>query len=143
MKQEKSVGAVIYQKQNDTMYVLLVKHTASTLPSLYASHWGFPKGHMKDGETEVETAIRKIKEETNLDATINQTFRETTHYEFAPGVQKEVVYFAATPNSEILLSVHEDVALLGFYSYLDAKNMITYPSDREVLEKWHQWIMTK
>lgn len=38
MKQEKSVGAVIYQKQNDTMYVLLVKHTASTLPSLYASH---------------------------------------------------------------------------------------------------------
>lgn len=135
MKQEKSVGAVIYQKQNDTMYVLLVKHTAS--------HWGFPKGHMKDGETEVETAIRKIKEETNLDATINQTFRETTHYESAPGVQKEVVYFAATPNSENLLSVHEDVALLGFYSYLDAKNMITYPSDREVLEKWHQWMMTK
>lgn len=135
MKQEKSVGAVIYQKQNDTMYVLLVKHTASTLPSLYASHWSFPKGHMKDGETEVETAERKIKEETNLDATIDESFREITSYESAPGVHKEVIYFAATPNSKILLPVHEDVCLLGFYSYLDAKNLITYPSDREVLEK--------
>ena len=52
---EKSCGCIIIDKDR----VLLVKHNAG--------HWDFPKGHMEDGETEIETAIREVKEETNLD----------------------------------------------------------------------------
>ena len=32
--------------------------------------WSFPKGHQEDGETDIETAIRETKEETNLDVKI-------------------------------------------------------------------------
>ena len=32
--------------------------------------YSFPKGHMEEGETEQETAIREVKEETNIDAII-------------------------------------------------------------------------
>ena len=55
MKYEKSCGAIIFDK--DKILVIQQKE----------GHWGFPKGHVEEGETEVETAIREIKEETNLD----------------------------------------------------------------------------
>ena len=43
MKYEKSCGAIIF----DGDKVLILQQTAG--------HWGFPKGHVEDGETEVET----------------------------------------------------------------------------------------
>ena len=38
-------------------------------------HWGFPKGHIEKDETEYETALREVKEETNIDARIIDGFR--------------------------------------------------------------------
>ena len=58
MKQEKSCGAIILRKQNKTIETLLVKHTKG--------HWAFAKGHVEENETEEETALREIKEETGL-----------------------------------------------------------------------------
>ena len=39
-----------------------------------AGHYGFPKGHVEKNETEVETAIREIKEETGLEVKIYNNF---------------------------------------------------------------------
>ena len=58
MKYEKSCGAVIF----DGDKVLVIQQVKG--------HWGFPKGHVENGETEIETALREIKEETNLDVEI-------------------------------------------------------------------------
>ena len=68
LKKEKSCGCVIIE--NDK--VLLIKQIQG--------NWGFPKGHMEVGETEVETAIREVKEETNLDVEINENKRYTLEY---------------------------------------------------------------
>ena len=56
MKQEKSCGCIVLDKRT----VLLIKHNSG--------HWDFPKGHVEGEESEVETAIREVKEETGLDA---------------------------------------------------------------------------
>ena len=53
MQKEKSCGAIIYNKNKE---VLIVKHNAG--------HWDFPKGHVEENETEIQTAIREVKEET-------------------------------------------------------------------------------
>ncbi len=68
MKTEKSCGAVIF---NDEDKVLIVKHNAG--------HWDFPKGHMEAGETETQTAIREVKEETNIDIHIIEEYRYESH----------------------------------------------------------------
>ena len=71
MTTEKSCGAVIF---NDEDKVLIVKHNAG--------HWDFPKGHMEAGETETQTAIREVKEETNIDVTLDsdEPFIKVKHY---------------------------------------------------------------
>ena len=54
MKYEKSCGAVIFEGDK----VLVIQQVKG--------HWGFPKGHVEDGETEVETAIRLL-EQANME----------------------------------------------------------------------------
>ena len=55
MKFEKSCGAIVLDENK----VLVVTHQAG--------HTDFPKGHMEGNEIEEETAIREVKEETNID----------------------------------------------------------------------------
>ena len=55
MKYEKSCGAIIVSENK----VLVIKQKSG--------FYGFPKGHMEELETEIETVIREVKEETNLD----------------------------------------------------------------------------
>lgn len=60
---EKSCGAVVYKEDNGELKFLLVYQNNG--------HYSFPKGHMEEGETELETTIREIKEETNLDVDVD------------------------------------------------------------------------
>ena len=59
MKKEKSCGAVVYKIINNQIFFLIEK--------MQRGHFSIPKGHVENNETEIETALREIKEETNLD----------------------------------------------------------------------------
>ena len=54
---EKSCGAVIYKVENGKVYYLLLK--------MNYGHTSLCKGHQEEGESDEETAIREIKEETS------------------------------------------------------------------------------
>ena len=55
MNYEKSCGFVVYKKIDNINYYLLIKSLNGDV--------GFPKGHMELGETEIQTAIRELKDE--------------------------------------------------------------------------------
>ena len=82
-EREKSCGCIIINKNK----VLLIKQTKG--------HWGFPKGHVEKNETEIETAIREVKEETNLDVEIEANKRYTMEYVTDKVTLKKVVLFIA------------------------------------------------
>ena len=60
MKYEESFGVVPVQKTENDWEVFLIQH-------IKGRYWGFPKGHAEAGETPIESAVRELKEETNLD----------------------------------------------------------------------------
>lgn len=127
MRKEKSCGAVIYKYIDNELFILLLKHNLG--------HWSFAKGHVEDSETEQETAIREIKEETNLDVTINSDFRYVITYSPYEGAIKDVIYFLATTNSDNIKAQQSEISEIKWFKYEDAISMITYEDDRKVLMK--------
>ena len=65
-KHATSAGGLVYQDRADGRWVVLIAHrnAAGTL------QWTLPKGGLEDGEDLEEAAIREVREETGLDARI-------------------------------------------------------------------------
>ena len=72
-----------------------MKHEKSCGAIRYGGHWAFPKGHVEAGESEEETAMREVREETGAQVRVRPGYREVTTYSPAKGVTKDVVFFVA------------------------------------------------
>ena len=86
--EEKSCGTIPYTRKDGTLRYLLI------LGRQYGIY-GFPKGHMENGEPEEETALRETWEETSLRPEIKKVFRKQVQYTLRKGKNKTVVYFIA------------------------------------------------
>ena len=123
MKKEKSCGIVVF----DGDKVLLVFHNLG--------HYGIPKGHVEKGETEEETAVREVKEETNCDAKIIPGFREVITYSPKPNVMKDVVFFVGEALTTDLKPQEEETSDVFFINQFEALKTITHEEERKVIEK--------
>ena len=132
MKYEKSCGAVVYKVVGGTP-VYLIEHMA-------LGHTSLPKGHVEAGETEEETAIREIREETNLEVALDPRFRHMVSYSPYPGIQKEVVFFIAKAVSDSLINQECEVSALEWLPYGKACAAMTYDTDREVLAEARRYL---
>lgn len=122
MKKEKSCGCIVFDEFN---HVLLVK--------MNAGHWSFPKGHVEEGETEEETALRETLEETNVTCDIMSGFRALNTYSPSPGVIKDVFFFVARAKKSVIKAQETEIAESGFFEVEQAKKMITYKEDLRIL----------
>lgn len=123
MTYEKSCGAIVI----DDNKVLVVRHNAG--------HLGFPKGHVEGNETEVETAIREVKEETGLDVEIDSNYRYTTNYSPKEGVSKEVVYFLGEPLTKKIKPQYSEVQEVLFMPIDEALNKVDYQDIKEIFKR--------
>ena len=135
MKKEKSCGAIAYRYLGGELYILMIQ--------MNLGHWSFPKGHVEENEKEEETAIREVKEETNIDILIDKNFREVTTYSPMEDIMKDVVYFVGTPISNKLIPQEEEVSDVMWVHSEDALNIITYESDKNILLKAIAYIKEK
>lgn len=120
---EKSCGCIII---NDDK-VLLIKQTKG--------HWGFPKGHVEKDETEIETATREVKEETNLDVAIDENKRYTMKYVTDKGKLKEVVLFIAKCVGGEIERQESEISEIKWLNFNEALKKITYDNTRELFKK--------
>lgn len=89
----KSCGAIIYRENNGVREYLVLFQKGSKTCS-------FPKGHIEFRETEEQTAVREVLEETGLKIDLIDGFRKTLFYRLPPKRIKEktVVLFLAKTN---------------------------------------------
>lgn len=138
MNYEKSCGAVVYRKRHGNTEILLIKHVRSGC-------WSFPKGHMEPGETELQTAVREIKEETNIDVSVDDpSFREVIVFNPRRDITKEVVYFLARAVSFDCEKQESEIAEARWVEIGQALNVLAYDNDRVLVSKAKNFLsMTK
>lgn len=133
MTYEKSCGALVFRKFHGNTELLLIKHANG-------GHWSFPKGHVEEGESEIETATREIKEETGVDVIIDPTFREKVTYSPKRDTQKDVIYFLAHATTFDTVPQEEEVAQAKWVEVNRAQAMLTYDNDKQLINKAKQLV---
>ena len=124
MKKEKSCGCIVMHKDK----VLLVKHNKG--------HWDFPKGHVEEGETEKQTAMREVKEETNVNVQILSDKKYQTNYIIKDkNIDKDVIFFLAKPLNLNQKPQLEEVIRSEWKKFEDALEVITYERSRQLLRE--------
>lgn len=133
MNYEKSCGAIVYRKFHGNTEILLIRHIKS-------GYWSFPKGHVEENETEVETARREIKEETGVDVLIDEGFRESVTFFPRRDTQKTVIYFVGKATSHDLIPQKEEISELRWVEIGQAIGSLTYDNDKLIVAKAKSFI---
>ena len=131
MKREKSCGGVVFTRINGQLLYLLIRSRQGV--------YGFPKGHMERGETERETALREIREETGLTVKLLGGFRETDLYSIhrngAQSAVKLVVYYLGEFHGQEPHPQESEVSEILLLPYEDALERLSFISARNLLKK--------
>ena len=123
-KQEKSCGAVVYNPKKHSFLII----------KMLNGNWGFPKGHTEDQETDIQTAIREVTEETGINVEILDGFKKSIKYIPFPEVLKEVIFFIGITEEEKVTIDKDEIEDYMWCSYEEALKMITYKPQRDVME---------
>lgn len=136
MKKEKSCGAIIYRKNNDRIEYLIIC-------SKKGHHWSYPKGHVENSETEEETALREIFEETALKPVLDLNFRMMVTYSPKVGVIKDVVYFIGEISNQKVKIQEEEVLNYKWLPYNETLSMVTHDNEKNIIIEANKYLLNK
>lgn len=131
MHQEHSYGIIPYYRHPDgSLHFLTIQHRRG--------HWAFPKGGAEANESQWETALRELKEETGLDIVkrISET-PLTEHYHFmrrGMSVDKEVGYFLAEVEKKDLVLQEEEVQAYFWGRADQIMSRLSFPEVQRVFQ---------
>lgn len=139
MTYEYSCGAVVFTPIDGVPHYVLVRAKDQR-----ADCHGFPKGHMESGETEQETALREILEETGLRVRLIEGFRTVTEYDLPiPDTRKRVVFFLAEYEDQQVRIQESELAGFALAPFDRALALTEYADSKQILRDAHAFLTGK
>jgi len=102
-------------------------------------YWGFPKGHLEEGEKPLEAALREVSEETGFTVSAEDNSKPISETKYTYVWDKQEIYktvwyykmdiieaFTKEPDDEVL-----EVALKDYKSAYD---MLSFDNDKKLLK---------
>ena len=131
---ERSCGAIVYRYINDGIRYLLIKNKRS-------SNWGFPKGHVERGETNEQTAIREVLEETGIHIEILPSFAYKAEYTIHGNIEKSVtIYLARTDDTQTIIQ-REEIEDYIWLDYDRAVDTLKFANDKNMLKHAREYLI--
>lgn len=127
---EWSSGGVVVRRAQGLIHLLLIRDPYGM--------WGLPKGHIEDGETTEEAALREVNEETGLNriqlgprlGTIDWHFKQKGEL-----VHKYCDYFLMTsPEGEATPQVTEGITECRWFAVDEAIAIVGYDNTRWIVQ---------
>lgn len=126
-----SAGGVIFRLQNSSPEVALIATKGKTV-------WTLPKGVIDKGEVPETAAVREIMEETGLHGRIVELIGERSYWfyqrEENTKFRKTVTYFLVEYTQGEIAPPSPEVDEARWVPVADAVGMVSYRSDKEILE---------
>lgn len=130
---ESSCGAVVFRDIKGEVKYLLIKNRRS-------AHWGFPKGHIEQGETLEQTALREVLEETGLHINIIDGFSCVSKYKIRDKIDKTVTIFVGTTSDTSTVIQREEIEDFIWLTYDKAMNLLKFENDKNILESAYNFL---
>ena len=137
MKYNKSCGFVVYKKINNQNNYLIIKSSNGD--------FGFPKGHMEKEESEIQTAIRELKEETNVEVRLIDGYRYQIEYRMPNMLDtiKQSLYFLGECIHDDIICQPNEVLEAKFLTYDEALKVLTFEETKNILKKAEEFLASE
>jgi 8-oxo-dGTP pyrophosphatase MutT (NUDIX family) len=130
-RQEVSAGGVVFRPDGGTPLFLLIRDSYS--------NWGFPKGHLEEGEAPEHAAVREVIEETGLASVECHGPIQTIdwYFRFRGRLIHKVCHFYLMKSADARTNPQraEGITACQWVTYEAAARMISYANARQVLKR--------
>lgn len=123
---EAAGGVMVRRVENGALVVALVHRPDYR-------DWSLPKGKLLPGESHEEAALREVHEETGLSCRLGMALGDV-RYQDRRGRPKTVRYWVMHPVGGEFRA-NDEVDEVRWLTIPDAVRLLTYPRDREFLER--------
>jgi ADP-ribose pyrophosphatase YjhB (NUDIX family) len=132
-REETSAGGIVFRMERGKPRYLLIRDSYR--------NWGFPKGHLEEGEQPETAAMREVGEETGLGALVVRGLVDTIEWQFRFRGQAihKVCHFFLMESARARTSPQraEGITACRWMTYDEARRVISYRNAREVLRRAH------
>ena len=134
---EKSCGAVVFTRMNNEIQYLLIRN----LTGIY----GFPKGHVEQGETEEQTALREVFEEVGLAVKLVSGFRSEDEHPIPQkeNTMKQIVYFLGEYSNQEFTYQKEELTDALLTDYETSMTLFQFDSSKRILTEANNFLLSR
>jgi 8-oxo-dGTP pyrophosphatase MutT (NUDIX family) len=135
-KQETSAGGVVFRVCDGNPVFLLIRDSYK--------NWGFPKGHVENGERPEAAALREVREETGLSGLEVRGPIDTIdwYFRFRGRLIHKVCHFflMETASDQTSPQRAEGITACRWAPFDEALHIISYANARDVLKRAQEMI---
>ena len=132
-RDETSAGGVVFRTVGRERLYLLIRDSYQ--------NWGFPKGHLEQGEEPAAAAVREVREETGLSALELRAPVDTIdwHFRFRGRLIHKVCHFFLMEAGQGATKPQraEGITACKWARYDEAAKLLSYENARGVLARAH------
>jgi len=132
-RSERSAGGVVFRRTEEGADIAL----AARRTRRGELAWGLPKGLIEPDEEPEEAALREVREETGLEAEIDEDLGSISYfYQWdGVGVRKSVRFYLMHMTGGDTSDHDHEMEEVRWFPLADAVRRATYRSEREVVQK--------
>jgi len=99
--------------------------------------WSLPKGHIEEGETPQQAAVREVQEETGIESEISKELGVIDFWFMAGGkrIHKTVHHFLFKEVGGVLAPQITEVDDVGWFPLEEVVGLLAYPDEKKLISK--------
>ncbi|MCX6444169.1 MAG: NUDIX hydrolase [Actinobacteria bacterium] len=99
--------------------------------------WSLPKGHIEEGETPEEAALREVQEETGIVSVIEKSLGVIDFWFMAGGkrIHKTVHHYLFRENGGVLAPQESEVDEVAWFPLSEIVDRLAYPDEKKLISR--------